>query len=133
MSYLLEISNSLLKWGNSNPNSRPIILSAVRDFLIYEEAQALRTTMVKTAANEQPTGVSDLINSLRETDRDLRDILKSIDYIQTRFNDQKPSPKDQQEITKTAMSRLGQLHYEAANIGDGVLSREIAKLINAAL
>ena len=134
MIYLRQLSNSLLKWSNLNPKSSTIILPVVRDFLILEEIKLIKSAMKKMAnSNIEPSNVQDLMYTLKDTNRDLHDILQNIEFLQGKCQEDDSPTQETNEITKIAISRLCSLQKEAEAINDVQLSREIKKFIDAVL
>lgn len=122
MQYIYSICNSLIKRA-SKTYSSPIIIPAIRDLFIYIESSLLQGTMIKTSNNEN-LDIKDLMDSLKETDRDIQSILNNIEYLKDNLG---VSINNEQNY-KTACfvaNRLSQLRDEAIIIKDYHLAKGI--------
>lgn len=130
MNYIFSISQAMLdRAAKPNHYSQPIILSAVRDLLLLAESQFVNQAMVKTSSASQenePYHIDMLIDSLKDTNRDIQDVLKSIEYLQQNIGQSMPIPSEQQqEIAQKTAYRLAQLRDEAVVIKDYELASEL--------
>lgn len=136
MNYLLDISKAMLKRAsNVNCNSKPIIISAVRDLLLLAESQLLNGIMVRSATTSlyeqnEPYNVNDLMNSLKNTNRDIKNVLKNIEYLEKNTTMPLKSPQIQKEIAEKSVLRLAQLRDEAITIKDYELADSIENLFS---
>lgn len=136
MNYIYSISQAMLKWSQQKVRpSNPIVISAIRDLLVLAESQYVNKIMVRTASdnqNEPPYHMDDLISSLKDTNRDIQDVLKSIEYLQQNIGQSAPvSPSEQREIAQKTAYRLAQLRDEAVIIKDYDLAFEIDNIFDA--
>ena len=135
MNYIFSISDAMLERSNNyHYRSKPIIISAVRDLLILAESQFVNKAMVRTANNSQqyePYYVDNLMDSLKNTNRDIQNVLKNIEYLEQNIG--KPidiSPQEQYQLAEKTAFRLAQLRDEAVIIKDYELANEIENLFN---
>ena len=136
MNYIFSISKAMLNWSQKKARpSNPIVISAIRDLLILAESQYVSQIMVRTASdkqNEPQYHMDDLISSLKDTNRDIQDVLKSIEYLQQNIGQSAPiNPSNQHEIAQKTAYRLAQLRDEAVIIKDYDLAFEIDQLFDA--
>ena len=135
MNYILAISKSMLDNATDN-HSKPIVISAIRDLFLLLESQLINQSMVRTSSNTEleiePENVNDLMSSLKDTKRDIQDIFKSIEYLQSNIT-QPTSEKSQYEVAQKAAMRLAQLRDEAVIVKDYTLANEIDNLFENVL
>ena len=129
MHYITAINQSLRKWAEHS-HSSPIIISAVRDLTIIAETQLTSQIMQKTALidKKEPNSFEDIMNGLKETDRDLQSILQNIEYLQQNISQPKPSEESDYETAEKTAIRLAQLRNEAVVLQDFQLAYEIETL-----
>jgi hypothetical protein len=123
MQYIYSICNSLIKWANKS-HSSTIIVPAVRDLFIYLESSLLQEAMIKTANEKENLNIKDLMDSLKETDRDIQSIINNIEYLRDNLG----MPVNDEQEYKTAClvaDRLSQLREEAVVVKDYPLAKEI--------
>jgi hypothetical protein len=123
MQYIYSICNSLIKWANKS-HSSTIIVPAVRDLFIYLESSLLQEAMIKTANEKENLNIKDLMDSLKETDRDIQSIINNIEYLRDNLG----MPVNDEQEYKTAClvaDRLSQLRDEAVVVKDYPLAKEI--------
>lgn len=133
MQYILSISQAMLDWSQKqNSHSSPIIVAAARDLLLLAEAQLVGQIMTRTANSQQEgtNNIDDLMTSLRDTNRDIQDVLKSIESLQQNIGNNMPVPDQQHEIAQKTASRLAQLRDEAVIIKEYNLAYEIENLLS---
>jgi len=115
-----------------DPHSRPIIIAAIRDLFLIAESYLINNIMLKTADNKQQTEifhVDELMSSLRDTNRDIQDVLKNIEYLQNNISDfQSLTNETQHELAERTATRLAQLRNEAVIIKDYQLAYEIENI-----
>ncbi len=133
MNYIFSIAKSIFDYSNEfNPNSKPIIISAVRDLLLIAESYMVNNIMVKTANNQKNTAekfhVDELMNSLKNTNRDILDVLKNIEYLQNNMGLNFLQEKQQHYLAEKTANRLAQLRNEAVVIKDYKLAYEIENI-----
>jgi len=130
------MSKMMLDWVNRNNSiSKPIVISAIRDILLVAESQLVNKIMIKTSSVEDEynnSHVDNLMNSLKNSTRNIEDILKNIKYLQQNIGQTPPFSKEQTyDIANKTTTRLAQLRDEAVIIKDYQLANEIDELFDA--
>ena len=123
MQYIYSICNSLIKWANKSHSSQ-IIMPAVRDLFIFIESSLLQENMIKTANENKDLDIKELMDSLKETDRDIQSIINNIEYLRDNLG----LPVNDEQEYKTAClvaDRLSQLRDEEVGVKDYHLAKEL--------
>jgi len=135
MQYVYSIGKSLIEWEqNHHTPSSTFILSTARDILVLAESCLVSDIMTKTAKSQNNSYSADsIISSLKNTNRDLQDILNNIESLQQNINMPLDiTPQQKRDIAQKTAMRLAQLRDEAVIIQDYTLAYQIENLFDAA-
>lgn len=133
MEYIFSIAKALMDYDKIE--SQPLVISAARDLLLLAESQMISQIMLKTASKDtkqQTPHVDELLNSLKDSTRNIQDVIKNIEYLQNNIGQFMPFSIDKQyeTATKTA-ERLAVLRDSSVIIKDYKLASEIDNILEA--
>ena len=131
MSELTSIANALIRWAGTDPLAAPLAISAARDLLCLEEAELRLTSMSRTASVDTVRrGLPEMFDSIRNTNRDCAEILRSISKLQS-AGVVRPSPAMSHDVGQRAVERLVRLSNSADAAGRHPLAKAVDELVMA--
>lgn len=143
MHYLAEMAKSLMRMADARPRSVVPLTVAARNLLVMAEAELmLSDSMMRRAAAVGGEGVvtnsnpQELISQLRDTNRDLYDILRyveSLDQRRTEGDDEPATLETKSKVARLACEEMLKLAASADDLGDVALADEVDSLLGQCL
>jgi hypothetical protein len=132
MEHLVKLAQCLIRWSETHPRDLPIVIPAARDILILAETELRGGTMMRTAARggKNPPPVRDVFQALSDSKRNLREILKGIESLQSSGNEKRVPPEVAKTVSSLAIGRLVRLANQADSAGSVPLADQIDVLLD---